>query len=155
MSITRDQGFFKDNIVIHSTQGFPFGFGSNKECFIKSFKPCILASKDLIYYLDDVFYKYFKHLEKKFIYHSEDNKSEDFSNNRKPGDSDISEQEIYILMIQKKVLKRNFLEKFEFRNDDEKIFKNCFILKLREIDISFRDMVSFDLFTNVISFIFF
>jgi len=70
MVLTKDMGFFKDNVTIHCSEALPVlvnpgahGPKLLKEAIISKFRPGVRAKKNCLAMLDEKFWLYFRHLE--------------------------------------------------------------------------------------------
>ncbi len=70
MVLTKDIGFFKDNVTVHCSEALPIlvnpqthGPKLLKEAIISKFRPGVRAKKNCLAMLDEKFWSYFRHLE--------------------------------------------------------------------------------------------
>jgi len=151
LSITRDQGFFKDNIMVHCTESRsvkPGGKMDEESIPMLKLKPLLKTIDQPIDYFDEKFWRYFKQFEK-FMKSNEGDHSFDLPNiplSKKDrlasskafrfggmGESmaPSKEPQIYILLARKKVLKKGILRHFNVSGDEHlKNFTTCKLNKL-------------------------
>jgi len=161
-SITRDQGFFKDNIMVHCTETRNAKPGENlseESLPMLKLKPLLKTVEGPIDYFDEKFWRYFKQFEK-FLKSNEGHESFDLPNiplSKKDdrlasskafrfggmGESlaPSKEPQIYILFARKKVLKKSILRHFNVSGEED--LKNFTTLKLNKLVLEFSSLKSF------------
>lgn len=179
LSLTRDRGFFKDNIIIHCTESSkPTREGQGKDSIDFKIRPMIKATNQFMANLDEKFWRYFKDFEK-FYRNKEDkpkyesmvsveqSNSSSIKSDKTEGErlfviegeggseKDIEDKgldsrpKVYVLFARKKILLKDLAMQFEIGETD---FRNFLVLKLREINIRFNSFRSFCCLKNVRNF---
>lgn len=170
LSLTRDQGFFKDNLIVHCTESSkPSREGQGRDSIDFKIRPMIKVTNQFMANLDEKFWRYFKDFEK--FYRNKDDKqkmesmvsveqsnSSSIKSDKMEGEKlfsiegegssekDIEEKEpdsrpkVYMLFARKKILLKDLAMQFEIGETD---FRNFLVLKLREINIRFNSFRSF------------
>lgn len=173
IAITRDTGFFRDNLVVHCSEASPIGPQTRDDmekrddrgAVVSKFQPIVRAKKDFTDHLDDSFWGYFLRLERSFKKHSPSEHEEIYDKSlgkfdKSTGkfysrdahrdefpDSDELTSGLYVLCIRRKYLRRSLLKKLEI-NGADKSFRNFLALWIKEITISFNSLNSL---SNLIS----
>jgi len=159
-TMTRDLGFFRDNMVIHCTEAGKANVDANTSfqnpdddnVVFSKFQPIVKVRKDFGTYLDDSFWSYFLSLEERF--HTKDpmgyNKnSPDKNFNRvykrdSAGRSSAAEEDspIYALFLRKKNKRKTLLKYLEL-DGFRKRFRNFMALWIKEIHLDFVELSTF------------
>jgi len=159
-SITRDQGFFKDNLMVHCAETKnlrPGGKFIEDQAAIIKLKPLMKTIDGPIDYFDEKFWRYFKQFEK-FLKSNESEDSFEMPNiplskidrlaSSKAfrfggmGESHglSKEPQIYILFARKNVLKKGLLRHFQVSGGEQ--FANFTTLKLNKLILEFNSLRS-------------
>jgi len=167
--LSRDTGFFKDNVIVHTTETGPTYLGTDysvyntkdKEPIFAKFLPIVKAKKDFAMHLDDAFWNYFLQVEQKFktkenafaeeIKRSHSPKRERVSTGGKFSFTDTTEDDgisVYVLFLRRKYKRRSLLRELEI-NAKQKVFQNFTALWIREININFRSVYELICLLNV------
>ena len=169
ISVTRDIGFFKDNITIHCSESSDISENSNslihfsheekkiadKDTYI-NFIPSFDVAFEDIENLDESYWRYFREEEKRILKGDDPKSNESFismknSNvSKSPNNfmrSQRSKPKLYLLMLRKKNLKLDILKNFEIGKTFN--FSNTFVFKIKEISIKFLKPINFCALLNV------
>ena len=173
-TMTRDLGFFRDNMVVHCTEAGMTNIDKNTSfqnleedhAVFSKFQPIVKVRKDFGTYLDDNFWSYFLSLEERF--HTKDpmgyhQSSPDKSFNRvlkrdsAGGRStrgalfrDKAEEDsaIYALFLRKKNKRKTLLKYLEL-DGHRKRFRNFMALWIKEIHLDFVELATFHALVSV------
>jgi len=163
-TITRDLGFFRDNVVVHCTEAGRANFDQNcsfhhledDRVIFSKFQPVLKVRRDFGTYLDDNFWSYFLNLEERFHtkdpmgYHSGSPERFSAKMSKKSGifrDKAEEESPIYALFLRKKNKRKSLLKYLEI-DGFRKRFRNFMALWIKEINIDFYEL---SIFHNLIS----
>ncbi len=162
LSITRDTGFFKDNIIVHSAESQTHNFFNSfenpsfdpKQPLVSSFQPLMKANKDFILQLDGFFWNYFLSTEQKCKKHNSTPQRIKFNGGISSVASPIkgliigrpsslgNEEEhdsVYVLFLRRKQMRRRLRRELE-KDGHQKAFRNFTALLIKEIHISFSSV---------------
>jgi len=160
--LTKDSGFFKDNVIVHSTETGPIYLGTDynlyntkdREPIFAKFQPVIKTRKDFAMHLDDSFWNYFLQVEQKFrnkdlLLPEEKMTGNSPKKERGKGstggkssfgnmlDEDITS--VFVVLLRRKYKRRSLLRELEI-NAQQRIFQNFTALWIREISINFSSV---------------
>jgi len=143
--VTFDQGFFKNNISIHSAKAT--NQGKDKEDNLTTnviLRPFLDVDENILTSLEEGFYKYCLLL---------DERIPTYLNKKENENKDFNDNQIFLVCYRKHINLRDLLETYD--KDFEKS-RNIFFLKLREIGAIFQDSSSMipliNLLRNIDSF---
>lgn len=172
-TMTRDLGFFRDNMVVHCTEAGVTNVDKNTSfqnpeddhVVFSKFQPIVKVRKDFGTYLDDNFWSYFLSLEERF--HTKDpmgynQNSPDKNFNRvfkrdSAGRSgkdalfrDKAEEDspIYALFLRKKNKRKTLLKYLEL-DGHRKRFRSFMALWIKEIHLDFVELATFHALVSV------
>jgi len=171
--LTKDVGFFKENIAIHSSEnGLSMQrnasiINSEKledDMFISKFKPLAKAERGCLSQLDENFWRYFMKLEETLTKPVERVEEEDIADDipvlkrfitaptyvlsQEIKEASLSFQPLYVLFLSKKNLRKEILKDLDYCFPQTDL-NDVLIFRMKELSFSLGSLCSFSAVVNV------